>query len=354
MKVESWKIVAQVGSLVLAPGCASVVIDDRSVSSESVASSSTGVGGASSGSVSPSGGTASDSSGTGGMSGANDCTAPNVTLLASEQYHPSKIALDATSVYWANIGVKPGSSEAAHIFSVPKSGGTPKEIATATGVVRALMADGTNVYWAGHELSLDAVYGSIYSVPKAGGPVTQLFTWKDKFFITIILDDQHFYWVDGAGVIRSLPTSGGDATVVAWGPAEKSVVNGLVVSQDRIYWRSKDDLLRSASKLGGDAQAVTELSASAWIFTVDDERAYWVAQPEGPGENPDTIYAKPKGGVGAVSIFQEADGAMELQHRGPCLYWRNGIDTPGVGFGFGWRLNVAKKSGGPRSSFSSR
>ena len=144
MSLDNWKMVAQVGSLVFAIGCGSVVVDDRGASSESAASSSTGTGGASSGSGAASGGTGSASSGTGGASGANDCTAPNVTLLASKQYHPSKIALDATSVYWANIGLKPGSYERAHIFSVPKSGGRrPRSTMRGEDLLRSWTASST-------------------------------------------------------------------------------------------------------------------------------------------------------------------------------------------------------------------
>jgi hypothetical protein len=322
----------------LAIGCGGiVVVDDRAASSENA--SSTGAGGASAGTGSPSSGT---DSGSGGTTGVNDCTAPNVTLLASGQKHPFTIALDATNVYWGNAGPDQASDGIAHIFTVPKSGGTPKEIGTATGALYSILVDETNVYWMVYEYAGSPPKGRLYSMPKAGGPATNIFTSKSPNLLSLTMDEGRFYWVDNNGLLVSVSKSGGGTTLLEEN-AEAGSGHNIVVNQDRVYWKRLGGQLMATSKLvGGDAQAVTGLDVAQGDFTVDDTRAFWVASPSGPGESVATIFTTPKGGGEAVSVFHEANGAVELQQLGPCLYWRALLST----FDVAWTLSVAPKSGG--------
>ncbi len=322
----------------IATGCGSVVVDDRGAGSGNVFS--TGAGGGSAGSAS--GGTGSASSGSGGASGVNDCTAPNITQLASGQKEPFTIAVDATNVYWGDALPVTGPDAVARIFTVPKAGGIATEIATTKGILASVLVDDTNVYWAVNEYKASPPTGNLYSMPKAGGPVTTVFSSKSPNLLSLTMDESRFYWVNNGGLLVSVSKSGGETTLLAEN-AEPVVGHTIVVDQDRVYWKSSSFQLMATSKLvGGDAQALTGLDMTQGDFTIDDALAFWVSVPWGPGEQVDTIFTTPKSGGAAVSVFHQAHGAGELRQFGPCLYWR----TPAPSSDVSWSLSAALKGGG--------
>ena len=324
---------------IAAVGCGSVVVDDRGASSESA----TGSGGASAGSGAPSSSTGSASSGTGGSA---DCTAPKVTVLASKQWHPGAIALDAANVYWANAGAPGESSPITHVFSAPKAGGTPVEIATTKGSLYSVLVDDARVYWMVHDDTVPPGSGLIYAMPKAGGPVTKVFTSKSHYLFSLTMDEARFYWENGKGQIVSVSKSGGDTTVLAEN-AQSGQANGIVISQDSVYWKQVDDTLMSTPKLGGASQAVTDLHVVDGSFAVDDAHAFWVAGFTAGGVSGAVVFSAPKSGGEPVEIVHDPDGAYDLHQFGPCLYWASSFFSPSpTSFGPGWELRAAPKSGG--------
>lgn len=99
---------------IAAIGCGSVVVENPVASSDST-SDSTGSGGTSAGTGTASVGVGSAAGGAGGTGSAADCTAPKVTVVASKQWHPATIALDAGNVYWGNAGAPGESPPTAHV-----------------------------------------------------------------------------------------------------------------------------------------------------------------------------------------------------------------------------------------------
>ena len=145
----------------IASGCGGiVVVDGRGASSDNA--SSTGAGGASSGTGSPSGGSAAG--GTGGSSAPADRSAPTPTVLAENQIRPVDIAVDASNVYWVSYGGS-DSLEIAHVFALPKSGGTPALVVKGGDSVYAfeIAIDEDSLYWRTNGESL------LMSTPKMGG-----------------------------------------------------------------------------------------------------------------------------------------------------------------------------------------
>jgi sugar lactone lactonase YvrE len=64
------------------------------------------------------------------------------TTLASGQSSPFGLAVDATSVYWANH-VASGK-----VMKVPISGGTPTTLASGQSFPYGIAVDADSVYWA--------------------------------------------------------------------------------------------------------------------------------------------------------------------------------------------------------------
>ncbi|MEO5725687.1 MAG: hypothetical protein ABI134_33580 [Byssovorax sp.] len=317
------------GLLALAtPGCGSVVIENQGASSDSTASASTGTGGASAGAGSATGGS-------GGTSGAADCSAPQVTTLAAEQWDPVAIALDAANVYWVNGGALGDPLDLAHIFMVSKSGGAPIEIAATKGDPLLLAVDDTRVYWTVFDSTVLVDKGILYSIPKAGGPVVKVFA-SDPDILSLTMDEDRIYWLNGYGEVRSMSKAGGDSTLLAKG-SENAHPGRIVLDQERVYWTTLSyHELASTPKYGGPTTVLEKVVPGLRGFVVDDARLFWRT------ESYDGVYVAPKSGESPVEIVHDDLDITRLEQSEPCLYWVTPItfDT------LGEQLHAAPKSGG--------
>lgn len=297
----------------LAIGCGGiVVVDDRGASSENA--SSTGVGGAFAGTGSSSGGSAAG--GTGGAGAPADCSAPKLTVLAENQVRPVDIAIDASNIYWVNFGGIDSGPSSAHVFALPKSGGTPAEIAVTEGEPYHLFVDDTHVYWdvVASEPPLTG-HGILYGVPKAGGPVTKIFVGPTNLY-SVTMDEARFYWENGEGKIMSLPKSGGTPTLVVEG-AESGYLYKITVDEEHLYWRTPSPaLLMSTPKSGGASKLLTG-QLEVGDVAVDAMRLFLNRYVSFPGD----IFIVPKGGGGPAKLIHEPRGSYRLKQHGACLYW---------------------------------
>lgn len=329
----SWSWTVRTRSIIYAyaiflAGCGSVVIEDPGASSDSTASASAGAGGASAG-------TASATGGTGGTSGNADCSAPQVTILAAEQWQPAAIALDAANVHWVNGGALGDPLDLAHIFMVPKSGGAPAEIAATKGDPVLIAVDDTRVYWTVFDFSAPMSKSILYSTPKAGGPVMKVLA-SETEVLSLAMDEDRLYWSNGLGEVRSMSKAGGDSTLLAKG-ADKYHPGRIALDQERVYWTTVgDQALASAPKHGGPSTVLEKVVPGLRGFAVDETRLFWRTETCGG------VYAAPKSGEPRVEVVHDDLGVMRLDQSGPCLYWVTPItfDTMGE------QLHAAPKSGG--------
>jgi hypothetical protein len=154
---------------------------------------------------------------------------PGVVVLASNQACPIAIAVDDTSVYWANWApMAPGS-----IVKVPLAGGEPTTLAANLDQPLSLAVDAMNVYWTTGNDSA----GTVMKVPLAGGSPTTLASIQAGSPSALAVAGSNVYFTTGGGVVMSVPVGGGAPVTLASGQDNPFQV---VLEGTGLYWANYD------------------------------------------------------------------------------------------------------------------
>lgn len=153
-------------------------------------------------------------------------TSDAVTTIATGE-DLSGLAVDATGVYWADVGGGQGIT----VYTSPLGGGQPSVLAKVPGGTHGqlLGVSSSDVVFV-----TDYATGAIDAVSKTGGPVRPLVTamsaWVNDF---AWVDDSYLYWTENRDptTLKRIPVAGGSVQVVP----TKGQIQSLAFDACNIY-----------------------------------------------------------------------------------------------------------------------
>ncbi len=180
-------------------------------------------------------------------------TAPPPTFLASGQAHPSDLAVDSQTVYWANCGTYSSVSPDGAIMALSKSQGISQTLASGLSCPTSLTDDTDSLFWLKVQWGVGTGTFALFRMPKSGGPPVELTTYEAIKNYGLAVDETYVYWGENNGVVMKLPKAGG-------GTPQAAPVPALVFDGPNAYWVNSNDDLLQANKDG--SSMVTLVSGS--------------------------------------------------------------------------------------------
>lgn len=158
--------------------------------------------------------------------------------LASSLGSPRSLTLDATHLYWANVGTLDTSKPSADgsIMMLPMSGGVPTTLASAQDDPRNIVVDRSSVYW--------GTSTAIMKVALPGGTPTILVSGAERPCLAV--DDAHVYWTNAlsstsGGSVWKVPREGGTPTKLA---VAQSYPGTIAVDATSVYWLTTETVMK--------------------------------------------------------------------------------------------------------------
>jgi len=259
-----------------------------------------------------------------------------IVTLASSGGYGSGIAVDSTSVYWANED---------SVLKIPLGGGNITTLVANAGQSFQIAINSSNLYWT-------SFLGSLGRVGLDGSNATTLVSNESinpPYFVA--LDGSNVYWTNQTdnttGTIQSqaLAVPGTTSTLVSG----QSLSSGIAVVSGTLYWADEGGAAAASgsvmtSTTTGASQAVFASGQNAYAIAVDSTNVYWTI-PNSPAAVVKAPQANSGGGpVTLASGLGEPTGiAVDSEY----VYWvdENASNVMKVAIGGGSPVTVANLLG---------
>lgn len=243
------------------------------------------------------------------------------TTLAEDQVEPFTVTTDATRVYWTNYAI---GNLLTNVVACAKTGcnGTPTELASGFFGPLGIAVDATAVYFSTYNT------GAIYSCPLAGcGTSPTVLASNETGAWSVAIDATNVYWAinAGTGFIRRCAKAGcGNAPVTLTG----SQVNAqsLALENGRAVWANDGDGFVNGCDLPSCAGGLFNVSyggPSPHSINVLDGVVYWI--------DDDAIKSCPITGCADNPTIVRAGGGEQLVVDEHAMYWTDGVTVWGIG-----------------------
>jgi uncharacterized repeat protein (TIGR03803 family) len=227
------------------------------------------------------------------------------------------------------VAIFAGSSGDGDVFSLPISGGAPTVLASFDGAdgtyPTSLIVSGNTIY--GTTRSDLNQPGDVFSVPITGGTPTVLATFdpttEGSLQPVLVISGSTLYGetsgggASGDGQVFSLPAAGGTVAVLgSFGGGSGSDPNGnLIGSGSTLYGTTEDDAIFSLPEAGGTPTILTSLASvnlSGNVSLISSgDTLYGTAENGGGGDFQGGVFSVPATGGQAtiMALFDSTDGA---------------------------------------------
>ena len=236
-----------------------------------------------------------------------------VTTLASNQ-DPVVLTVDATNVYWTDaFGCSTGdpgdvAEGSGTVMKMALDGGTPTTLVPwGPFAPQGIAVDATSVYWADFQGP-----AAVLTVPVGGGTPTSLAPFPQVWGLgtacdAVAVDATSLYWVTGSAV-SSLPLDGGTPITLWQG---QPVIDAFALDAENVYWGTSDGAVMMVPKSGGTASTLASGLGAIWSMAVDSKNVYW-----GTGEG---LMRMPVGGGTPTMLASGLPVAIALDATS--VYW---------------------------------
>jgi hypothetical protein len=265
----------------------------------------------------------------GGECTAGQCQA--VTLLSGLDW-PTRIAVDATNIYWT-------SSEAGTVTKMPIAGGSQTVLATGQKGATGIAVDASSVYWATY------LNNALTKMPQTGGPFGNLYSAVDPQDgpFAVAVDASNVYWTSfWGGTVLAMPKKGGAAPTTLFSGANTNP-DGVAVDATYLYFSYLGNVeptdgttIMKLPLAGGAPTTVTTVPTVVSDIAVDASRIYWTTEYDG------TVVQMPLGGGSPTTLVSGLFYPDGIAVDAAAIYWTTTNDPTKADFSSGTIMRLAK------------